>query len=256
MALKPQMSATYLLLVVIVLVTVSLIIGYGAGHFLTLEEQVTTTATTTDSSTTTLVSTSLSLSTITRTKTETSTTTLSTNMGEQFRTLPPPANSTAVIRGRFLLNGSVFALFSIDKPVYSLGEVVHIKSTITSLSPRNLSLFLDAPVVKVLNSTGEAVWIYPEGLYGPMIGPFPEYRFTLAPGETKTIDQWMTTDWNMIGLNISTTRFLGGSRSRIYYEDHFVPDGQYTLILPASICTFNGRGGEYINEKITFTITK
>lgn len=245
------------LLIVITFSVASFIVG----QFLTPVEQVTSTSSTTITDVQIITTTSVWTRTTTLTWkiTETSTTT-STVVKEPPSTIPPPANSTAIIRSHLIFNGTVFVMFSIDKPVYSIGELVHIKTIITNLTPKNMSFIFEAPVIKVLNSTEQAVWTYPEGVYGSGFGPATVSRLNLLSGETKIIEEYMSSDWNMTGLHMITTKVSGGSHSELYYNDHFVPEGQYTIVWPTGIIYYEEdverTTVEYINEIISFTITK
>ena len=60
----------------------------------------------------------------------------------------------------------------------------------------------------------------------------------------------MTADWNMTGLHYNS--------SGIYYNNFFVPEGQYTIEWPTEIgYAASGRWNwESIEEEIPFTITK
>jgi len=232
---------------VLLIVTLAYAVGYAVGRFSTPEERITTTTNSTGTATQTTMSTTTITETVT--KTNTSTTTI---IREPPQILPPPANSTAVIRGRYLLNGSVFATLSIDKPAYSPGEIVHIKATITNITPDDLSLELINSLPKIENISRWAVWMYPEHMFAGGLGAIIEYDFHLSPGETLTLDH-MTVDWNQVGLHVVTTELPGSFKLTVYHDDNPVPEGQYTLLWPAYIKYYRG-DGESINEKIDFTI--
>lgn len=210
-------------------------LGYGLGRFVTPPEQITTTTTSTQVST--------SLVTVTEMKTTTSTVTRTLP-----KTLPPPAGSTAVIRSFLLLNARVLATLSIDKPVYSQGEIVHTKATLTNITPNDLTLTLESEGVRIENSARQKVWTYPEWEMVNAIAPTPEYDLHLSSGETATIDH-MTASWNMTGLHIIATP------GDVYYDDHPVPAGQYTLVWPGRIESKSDRQYDQIYEQIPFTIT-
>lgn len=221
-------------------------LGYGVGRFVTPPEEITTTTTTT--TTTTQVSTSLV--TVTERLTTTTTSTVSRAMLLP-QTFPAPANSSAVIRSFYLFNGSVLATLSVDKPVYSQGDTVHIKATLTNLTPDYLTLDFYSYLFDILNSSRDIVWTHPEYMWNAGIGPPPETQIVIPPGETKTGGEWSTADWNMKGLHFAK----GGGP--VYYDDHFVPEGQYTLMWDANIHNrSNDKYDQPYLQTISFTITK
>lgn len=244
-------------LLIVVLVSVS---SYSVGRFSTLKERVTTTLTFT-----------------------------TTVVREPPQVLPPPANSIAIMKGRLALNGSVSLMLSLDKPVYSVGEVIHFKSTVTNLTPRNISLDFDVNVIWIVNSTGERVWMYPEHKFRIPHDPWTEglwlglgpygsagvvslwkYRqcLTLENDEIISIDSAAfyfgdrcslsiddaTIDWNTTGLHRAIVKVSGNSVSRVFYDNHPVPEGQYTLVWEPSLRLDGYK--ETISETISFTITK
>lgn len=220
-------------------------LGYSVGRLATPPEQIT--------STTTQVSTSIV--TVTKRLTTTTTSTVSRDIPQTF---PPPANSTAVIRSFYLLDGRVLATLSVDKPVYSLGETVHFKATLTNLTPNYLALNLDFYAFYIENSSrsNSMVWTYPEYMHAAGFGPGPpSTQLFLAPNETKTGGQWSGADWNMTGLHDVTTRYPGYTSTRTVYDDHLVPEGQYTLRWDTAIYN-NDKGDNTSEQTITFKITK
>ena len=253
------------LIVLVLLIAVVAVgaLGYGVGRFVTPPEQTTTTTTettiTTSTSTTAIMTTttqvSTSIVTVTNTKTTTSISTVTKTLLP--RTFPPPANSSSVIRSFYLFDGSVLATLSVDKPVYSLGETVHFKATLTNLTPDYLALKLDFYAFYIENSSrsNSMVWTYPEYMRAAGFGPGPpSMQLFLAPGETKTGGQWSGADWNMKGLHVVTQQFPGFTRVSAAYDDHLVPEGQYTLRWDASI--YINEKGDYTSEQaINFTIT-
>jgi len=214
--------------------------GYSVGLFSASSGE---TITVTSSTTITEIQTITTASTSRITETVTSTINISGDL-----LIPSPANSSAIIRGRLLYDGTIFVTFSIDKPSYSIGEIVHIKSTITNLSPNNMSFQFES-MIYVMNNI-EAVWIYPEFMFTQGLGPLPMSQINLSSGETKILEEWMTADWNMIGLHYNS--------SGVYYDDYFVPEGQYTVLWPTDIGYDDSRTMHYesIEEEIPFTITK
>lgn len=220
-------------------------LGYGVGRFMMPPEQVTTTTTeTTTTTSTTAITTSItqvSTSLVTVTERLTTTTTSTVNR-ELPQTLPSPANSTAIIRGLFVGNGTVFMTFSIDKPSYSIGEIVHMKSTITNLTPNYVTVTVGNLHIDVRTSADDLVWTTVHGI----LGPYPGDTFYLSPGETKTLEKYMSADWNMKGNEVN-------------YNSVFVPEGKYTVNWDPEIY-YTYSGSQYIlgdiHETILFTITK
>lgn len=262
------------MVVTIVLVAAS---SYAIGRFSALEERVTTTTTST------VTATQIITSPTTITKTEMKTTTFTTTVvREPPNTIPAPANSSAIMGARLALNGSVFLTISIDKPAYSQGESMHIKSTVTNLSPYNVSLDFDVNAIWIYNSSGKKVWTYPERIFfiglGPGIdnlwidlGPYCsaglaslwKYRsdWPDVPKEPckYSIDD-ATVNWNMTGLHTVTTRYPGHTSTRIVYDDHYLPEGEYTLVWKPTLRLGSqwewGGQQETLSETIPFTITK
>jgi hypothetical protein len=230
-------------------------VGYVVGRFVTPPEQTVTTTTTTETKTTTTISTTASVTTSTQasttrvTVTETSTTTSTVNR-DLPPTFPAPANSSAVIHGFYLLEGRVLATLSVDRPVYSQGETVHFKATLTNLTPDYLALNLDFYAFYIEdNRTHHLVWTYPEFMYGAGFGPgLPTFRLFLAPNETKTEGQWSGADWNMRGLHLAENGWP------VYYDDHFVPEGPYRLRWDASI-HYKDESDFTSLQTVPFTIT-
>lgn len=216
-----------------IIVLISSVAGYSVGLFSASSgETITTTSSTTI------------------TQTETKTTTSTWNITEtSTRTLYVPDYSKAIIRSHLVFDGTILVTYSIDKPTYSIGEIVHIKTTITNLTPNNRSFYFGGSMIEVRNST-KPVWVYPEGMYYAALGGLPGSEIDLSPGETKTLDQRMTADWNMTGLHYN--------REGIFYNNNFVPEGQYTVSWPTEI-RYAASGfwhRESIEEEIPFTITK
>lgn len=215
-----------ILVATVIIVIISLVGGYFAGHFLAPIEKVTTTSSTTITEIQTITTTS------TWNITETST-----------RTLHVPDYSKAIIRSHLIFNGSILVTYSIDKPTYSIGEIVHIKSTITNLTPNNITnIRFGGYMIEVRNSSHQ-VWTDPVWMFRSGPPPGGPGGIELLPGETKILEEWMTADWNMHELQSSNP---------------FVSEGQYTVTWPTDIgYTVSGRGiWESIHETISFTITK
>ena len=221
------------------IVIIALVGGYFIGQFSAqiIEQDTTTTITQTETKTSTLI----------RKITETYT-----------RTLQVPSNSKAIIRSHLIFDGSILVTFSIDKPTYSIGEIVHIKTTITNLTPNDWSFNIGGSIIEVRNST-KPVWTYPENVYFSFLAPWPGSEIDLLPGETKIIENWMTADWNMKGLHHSSGNIMdywlpwnstGISLIGNFYNDYFVSEGQYTVIW----YTLADLGDTRI--EIPFTITK
>jgi hypothetical protein len=221
-----------------------------SGRFSPVEEQITTTTTFTVTATQT--STSSVTTTETRTGITTSTTTV---VREPPITIPPPANSSAVIHGHLLLNGSIFLMLSIDKPTYVLGDIVHIKGTLTNLTPNNISLSIswDASTTIVYEKEEKPVWVNPEGFFHLFLAPPPMEDVDLKPGETLSL-RWVTVDWNMTGLH----RSIQSGKSRVVYDDALVPEGQYYLLWSPMFTLNNVENHPYerIEDTISFTITR
>lgn len=223
---------------------VALVAGYALGQFSDPAGQtVTTTSSTTITEIQTITTTSI--------RKITSTTTV---VGIPS-TIPPPANSTAIIRGHLLLNGSIFLMLSIDKPTYVLGDTVHIKGTLTNLTPKNISLSIWDATTKIFNK-GNFLWVSPEWSLPAGIGPPPIEDVDLRPGEILSLD-WATRDWNMTGIH--RTNPSSGERSQVIYNDILVPEGQYDVFWNHQF-SFRVNSTyvqeETIDDTIPFTITK
>jgi hypothetical protein len=247
-----QRRVTLFVSVLLIAIVAAGALGYGLGRFVTPPEQITTTttATTTTTSTTAITATTTQVSTFLVTVTERMTTTSTVSRALLPRTFPPPANSSAVIRSFYLFNGSVLAALSIDKPVYSQGETVHIKATLTNLTPDYLTLDFDYYTFDISNNIfHDIVWTYPEYMWGVALAPGPSTQIVIPPGETKTGGQWSGADWNMKGLHLAT------NGETVYYDDHFVPEGQYTLRWETRL-RIRDKGGDGTEEQISFIITK
>lgn len=217
----------------LIIVITALAAGYAVGQYSTPVEQTDTTI-----SSTIITHTETKITTYTRNITETST-----------RTLIVPSNSKAIIRSHLVFNGTILVTYSIDKPIYSIGEIVHIKTTITNLTPNNRSINFGGSLVYVRNNT-KTVWVYPELMFSQGLGPLPGSEIDLLPGEIKILKKWMTADWNMIGLHYTSENDK--------YNDYFVPEGQYTVKWPTEIGYDDSKTmhWESIEEEIPFTITK
>lgn len=250
-----------ILVATIIIVFIASVAGYSIGQFSAPTEQVTTTSSITITEVQTITTTSTSKITETITST--------TIIGKDLL-IPSPVNSSAIIRGRLLLDGTVFVTFSIDKSTYSIGEIVHIKTTISNLSPNNMSFRLggqgSGTMIEVGNSTNGWVWIYPEFPFVFNNFPLPPVYFDVLAGETKII-AWMTADWNMKGLHHSSGNVseyylpwnsTGLSLIGNFYNDYFVSEGQYTVTWPSSIAYVASGSwhSENFEERIQFTITK
>jgi len=224
---------------------VALVAGYALGQFSAPAGQtVTTTSSTTITEVKTITTTSI--------RKITSTTTV---VGDLPSTIPPPANSTAIIRGHLLLNGSIFLMLSIDKPTYVLGDTVHIKGTLTNLTPKNISLSIWDATTKIFNN-GNFLWVSPEWSLQGGIGPPPIEDVDLRPGEILSLD-WATRDWNMTGIH--RTSPSSAERSLVIYNGILVPEGQYDVFWNHQF-SFRVNSTyvqeEMIDDTIPFTITK
>lgn len=232
------------LVATVIIILIALVGGYVAGQFLSQEEQ----AVITNSTITTLTTTS----SITITEISTKTTTI---VKELPQTIPSPANSNAIIRGYLISNGSVFVTFSIDKPVYSLGEDIHIKATITNFTPNNISFSSGTAMIWIENETRKRSWAHPESTFGGGFGPAPRTNWiNLGSEETISLD-WASIDWNMTGLQRIFTRHSSLLSSKVVYNDFLVPEGQYMLIWSPNF-SFQNINNEKISDIIPFTITK
>lgn len=240
------------LVAALLIVIIASVAGYAVGQFSTSEERVTTT---------------------TITETSTSTTTV---VRDTPSTPSPPENSTAVVKSRFALNGSVFLMLTIDKQVYSIGEIVHIKATVTNLTPRDISLDFSVNWIWIENATEKTVWMYPESYFASGITPalkglwinldpqgsagivsLMTYRECISsdPGINCfiSIDD-ATLPWNMSGLTEIITESSDTVQIQIAYNDYPVPEGQYTLVWTPTLRLDDQE--ETITETISFTITK
>ncbi len=252
-----------ILVATVIIVLMVSVAGYSVGLFSASSgETVTVTSSTTITEVPQTITTT---STSKITETVTSTTAVNRDLP-----IPSPANSTAIIRSHLIFNGTILITYSIDKPTYSIGEIVHIKSTITNLTPnkRFFRLGGHSPMIEVGNSTNGWVWIYPEFAYAFYVFPLPPDYINLSPGETKTI-AWMTADWNMKGLHFLPERDVyneyyvpwereGLSLKGDFYNDYFVSEGQYNITWSTGIAYLASENwhSESLDERIPFTITK
>jgi hypothetical protein len=238
------------LLLTFIIVALVSATGYAVGRFSTLEELEPATTTSTTTSTRTVTSSAIVTETVTKTAMSTTTTVM-----EPPTPIPPPANSSAVIHGHYLLNGSIFLMFSIDKPTYVLGETVHIRGTLTNLTPDNISLSVWEATTTIIDEKRKNVWRNPEWDFLPGLGPPPIEEVDLRPKETRSLD-WATADWNMTGLH--RTIKSSAERSRVLYNDSPVPEGQYDLLWRPEFWfrVNNQLQIEEIEDTISFTITK
>jgi hypothetical protein len=228
--------------------------GYAVGRYSPPIEQVTTTTTWTTTQS------SYAFVTVTELKTTTVTTTLSSAVGEPPESLPPPANSSAVIRSRLLLNGSLFLLVSIDKPVYRMGETVHFKGTLTNLTPNRIALQMEFPSVRIRNSRtvvtypgSPSVWMKPRvGILGGLGNTWFD-DVTVEAGETVTVDMF-TADWNMTGIHGEHSSLSGVSSAWVAYDDHPVPPDLYNATWNARMRILD-RWDEEVAITIPFKIT-
>ena len=167
-------------------------------------------------------------STETVTRTSTYTTAIVETVTDQAVSIPSlPSNSSAIVWSRLLLSNSLLLKTSIDKFAYSPGETMHLKSTLTNLTPQPITVQL----IQQLGISGgnDTLWIIPEASFPSiylkaMSPPLPKpSTFTLNPKQTITLDG-LTRDWNMTGLHVETG-VLGGTRA--VYDNHPLPEGRY-----------------------------
>jgi hypothetical protein len=228
--------------------------GYAIGRFLTQSETVTTTATWTTTQS------SYAFVTVTEQKTTTVTTTLGPAAGALPESLPSPANSSAVIRSRLLLNSSLFLQVSIDKPVYEISETVHVKGSLTNLTPSRIVLQMEVPSIRIRNSStvvtypgSPSVWMKPEvGILGGLGNTWFD-DITVEAGETVTIEMF-TADWNMTGIHGEHSGLSGVSSAWAAYDDHPVPPGLYNATWNARMTIWD-RWDEEVDLTIPFEVT-
>jgi hypothetical protein len=146
-------------------------------------------------------------------------------------------------------------MLSIDKPTYVLGDVVHIRGTLTNLTPDNMSLTIWEASTGIIYGDEKRVWEYPEGFFQLFLAPPPIEEIDLKPGETISLG-WATADWNMTGLH--RTIKSSGERSRVLYDGFPVPEGQYYLTWKPEfwLRVDDHLHTERIDDAIPFTITK
>ncbi len=238
--MRVRLQPIYLL--ALVLIVLASVLGYVVGI---AAPSVTTTTTATETSYST------TSTTVTTTKTQMYTTTVTSTT-----LLIPQSSSTTATFQRTVGNNSsstiLFAL-SIDKPSYRLGEIMHIKGSVTNLSPTaNVTLTLGEYQLYVFNSTGGEVWTSPIGFYDGLDNLRPMYtrEFTLTPLETLKLD-YTTADWNFTGLEVTpsvTARYTGVQ----------VPEGTYTIKWSPLYGTDLGQLDQVTREPIDiiFTITR
>ncbi len=217
----------------ILIVAVAATLSYETGRTLTLQDRITTTTTTTSATTVTTTSTATETKTSSTTVTETATKTTTSSL-----TVTTTATAT-VDSGNIstiLTNGSVIAMrrqsndsllftLSIDKQTYHYGETMHIRGTVTNLSPHsNISLFLTEYQIYLINSTGGEAWTSPLGIYDGLdsLRPPFEQEFTLKPYETINVP-YATAEWNFTGLMVRPIWAYA------LYTGKLVPEGTYTI---------------------------
>lgn len=145
-------------------------------------------------------------------------------------------------------------MLSIDKPTYVLGDTVHIKGTLTNLTPNNISLTISEASTTIIHEKEEkAVWMNPEGYYQLFLAPPPMEEVNLKPGETLSLG-WTSADWNMTGLHKS----IQSGRNRVVYDDSPVPEGQYYLSWRPMFTLSNVENHPYerIEDTTSFKITR
>lgn len=239
-----------ILITILILAIFVGVVGYSLGRFSLDNESLTTTTTLLSTKTQTTTTTV----TITEKKTETNIST-TTIVRELPDTIPSPANSKAIIRGYLLLNGNIFVTLSIDNPEYSPNQQVYIKATATNLKPMNVSLTIDASMIWIVNSTGKRIWAYPESTFIGGLGSTPVNWIELGPEETISL-AWATTDWNMTGLQEVRKTLVDRISIQAIYNDHPVPEGQYSLIWAPQFRIQGSSQSDYLEDVISFIIAK
>jgi hypothetical protein len=243
-AIDTEMVERKTLLAVLLIVALASASGYAVGRFSTPGDRLKTIISTVATTQTTTSSTTM---TVTGIRTVTHTTTA---IKESPSRLPLPTSSSAIIKRHLLFNEDILVLLSIDKQVYQLGETVQIRATATNLTPNSITFPLDQNLLKVVNGTGRTVWVLPERSFVGGLGfpPPSDEPMSLAPGETKRIGRWSSADWNMTGIR--PPPWLPGET---LYEDHVVPEGEYTVVWQIEVYYSEPTG---VSDEIPFTITK
>lgn len=254
--MKPWRSLLQYLPALILLTTGALALGYGIGaNFLGPNSYTTITTTTTATTATTETSFSTVSTTLTTVRTQTYTTTVRATANTSVA--HPNSHSTSVTieksvgRNNNSSSAVLFAL-SIDRPSYRLGETMHIKGSVTNLSPTtNVTLILGEYQIYVFNSTGGEVWTSPIGFYDGLDNLRPMYtrEYTLTPEETLELD-YATADWNFTGLEVTP-------KVTASYTGTLVPEGTYIIEWSPLFGADLGQLAQITREpiKINFTIT-
>jgi hypothetical protein len=206
--------------------------------------------------------------TTTETVTRTATVTLASTteaVDDSHPQLYSPANSSALVWSRRLLNNSLLLKTSIDKLVYSPAGSMRLKGTLTNLTPQPLTVSLMQSIF-VTNSEGNNLfWTYPEEFFlyvgmtmpSPDTTPFPT-TIEIGPNQTVTLDK-ITRDWNMTGLHVYDDTV---TPSRVIYDNHTVPEGQYIILFTIGVMRTNGVEAsghsrvQYVSDEIPFEVSK
>jgi hypothetical protein len=200
--------------------------------------------------------------TATVTITSTSTVTLASTTAAVDDTYPQlysPENSSGMVWSRRLFNDSLLLKTSIDKILYSPGETMRLRGTLTNLTPQTLTVRL-AQSIWLTNSEGHKVfWTYPEdgllnlGMTMPASDPPPfPTAVVIGANQTITLDE-MTRDWNMTGLHVSSD---ASTPRRVVYDNHTVPEGQYLVLFAVGVMNSEGNRVQYVSDKIPFVVDK
>ncbi len=132
---------------------------------------------------------------------------------------------------------------------------MHVKGTVTNLTPDDMTIQVENALIWVKNSTGETVWIYPESNAAVIIGPPTMDSINIGRGETALINL-ATTSWNLNGVHTVTTKESNIINIRAAYDEKPLPEGKYTLVWQPKFTLWEGPRMDRIEDTIPFTITR
>ena len=234
-----------LIVLVIVVAAMVAVASYDAGRTLTLSDRVTTTVTTTAPATTltttaTTTSTTTTVSTSSETVTEVTTRTIasSTFTVTTMATTTVDSGNIATILGNGSViamrqsgDGSVLFTLSTDKQSYYYGETMHIRGTVTNLTPNPMNdFFITEFQIAVYNSTGGQAWTSPIGIYDVLGGLRPSFDRSYSIKSHETVEvPYATETWNFTGIHIVKVCYQGNCGVAAQYNGVLTPPGTYTI---------------------------
>ncbi|MCL4436331.1 MAG: hypothetical protein M1503_03075 [Thaumarchaeota archaeon] len=251
-----MLKRRYLFTALIIVAVVAAVASYEAGRILTLQDRITTTTTVTTISFSTLPPTTVT-ETATKTTTATSTVTSTTTTNFDTGDISTILGNGSVITMRRMSNDSLLFTLSIDKQTYHYGETMHIRGTVTNLTPNPMNnFFITEFQIYVYNSTGGEAWTSPIGIYDGLDNLRPSFdrQLSIKPHETVEID-YATETWNFTGIHIVKVCYQGNCGVAPEYNGVLAPPGTYTIQWQPSYTTdyarINGCCNGGFNQPIT-----